>query len=88
MNYRVIAFGSNGYGFWNEPKVFVTPEIAIKTGHQCLGSEEVYGFVLVEVNHEDWRVMYECSYGCEYTVYMNQWGSIKVKKGRDNIVLV
>jgi hypothetical protein len=47
----------------------------------------VYGYVIVKVNHDSWQVMNETVYGVDYTVYEHN-GSIRIKEGKDTIVLV
>lgn len=85
--FKLIVIGENEYGFWTEPLICPTLESAYRTGNQCCGGKDVYGYVIVKVEHECWTVVSESVYGCEYTVYEHN-GRIGVKKGRDNIVLV
>lgn len=77
--YKLIVFGESEYGFWNEPNIYRTPELAITTGQNCIGGKDVAGFVVVEVTHEDWRVLYETS-TMPISVSCNHLGSIKVSR--------
>lgn len=87
MNYRVIAFGENEIGFWNEP-----------TFHSNLENARIYyskvinanlpgflGAVLVEVNHEDFRVLNRVgstSYEVTYS-----FGVCRVKNKKQELVV-
>lgn len=85
--YKLIVIGENEYGFWNEPLICVSLDRAYHLGNHACQSEEVYGYVIVKVEHETWTVVSESVYGCDYTVYEHN-GIIKVKKGTDRIVMV
>lgn len=85
--FKLIVLSENEYGFGTDSDIHLTLESAYRTGNQCCGSKDVYGYVIVKVEHDSWTVVSESVYGCEYTVYEHN-GRINVKKGRDRIVLV
>ena len=59
MNYRVIAFGEDENGFWNEPTFHSKLQDACEYYGKVVNSNspDFLGVVLVEVNHEDFRVL-------------------------------
>lgn len=78
--YKLIAFGENEYGFWNEPMICMKLETAYHYGEIAAQKEDTYGYVILEVNHEDWRIINQTVYGCDIEVYCTPQGNIKVKK--------
>ena len=57
--YRVIGFGENENGFFNEPVFASTKEKAFNLYDEFYRNPEIQGAVLIESQHEDWRVIYE-----------------------------
>lgn len=62
-------------------------EYAYMVGHGVLSHPDVYGYVIVKVNPDSWQVINETVYGVDYTIY-EQNGSIKIKEGKSNLVLI
>jgi hypothetical protein len=77
--YRVIGFGENEIGFFNEPAFCSTIGYACGIYDAHLQNSEMNGAVLIRVNHEDWEVIQEFS---EYdiSVVCNHFGGFKVAR--------
>lgn len=87
MNYRVISFGSNGYGFWNEPTFHSKFQDACErfaTMANCQ-NPEFLGAVLVEVNHEDFKVLHRVGPDCYEVTY--NFGVVRVKNKEKELVV-
>lgn len=67
--------------------VVPTLECAYRTGQDVTEHPDVYGYVIVKVNPDSWQVINETVYGVDYTIYEHN-GSIRIKEGKDKIVLV
>ena len=85
--FKLIILGENEYEFWTDQLITHTLASAYSTGESILGAENVYGYVIVRIEHDSWSVVGECVYGCDYTVYEHN-GKVSVKKGRDRLVMV
>ncbi len=86
--YKAIVLGENEYEFFTDSHVFVSLESAFRDCQNILGAENIYGYVIVKVTEDDWTVVHESVYGCDYTVYCDENGTIKVEKGRSQIVII
>lgn len=77
--YRVIGFGHYEHGFFNHPAWRSNLESAIVAFSHFYQDPEMEGAVLIEVNHEDWKVIRE--FGTEgYSVEYGVLGNFKVIK--------
>ena len=77
--YRVIGFGSNGIGFFNEPAFCSTIGYAqgFFEGHK--NDPEMTGAVLIKVDHETWEVIDE--FGTENTsIVYGPLGGFRVER--------
>ena len=48
--------------------VCMSLESAYRTGNQCCGADNVYGYVITKHEEDSWSVVSESVYGCNYTV--------------------
>jgi hypothetical protein len=78
--FQTIVIGEDDNGFYNEPTLHSTQRAADRWGRDMLVGASVYGYVIVKVDHESWTVVDENVYGCEYSVYHDGYGFVKVKK--------
>jgi hypothetical protein len=85
--YKLIILGEGEYEFFTDSKICMSLESAYRTGNQICEADNIYGYVIVEIQDDTWRVISESVYGCDYTVYEHN-GVINVKKGADRIVMV
>ena len=86
--YKTFVLYSNSLNeFTVESCINPTLESAYRCGENVLSDESVYGYVIVKVEQDSWTVINETVYGVDYTIYEHN-GSIRIKEGRDNIVLV
>ena len=77
--YRVIAFGDYEHGFYNRPLFVSNKQAAYNEYQNFIADPEVDGCVLIEVQHENWRVIEE--FGTEDTsVIYGPLGNFKVAK--------
>ena len=77
--YRVIGFGTNDHGFFNAGRFFSKPFDAINEYIDFMHDPEMDGAVLLEVNHESWRV--DSEFGTDgYCVVYGPVGNYKVEK--------
>lgn len=60
---------------------------AYRVGTALCWFEHVYGYVIVEVMGDSWKVISESVYGADYAIY-EQNGVVKIKEGRPATVLV
>lgn len=86
MNYRVVVYGQNEYGFWNQPVFHSELNDAVKHYVDVVFDqpEGFLGVVLVEVDHEDFRVLNRV--GEEYEVVYN-FGVLRVANRQKEEVL-
>lgn len=89
--FRLIVLSTNSFGeFGTDSLVCPNLEYAYRVGNDCCQSEDVYGYVIIKMMKDTWQVVTDvskCVYGCDYTIYEHN-GIVKVKEGRDKIVLV
>ena len=78
--YRVIGYGEAGYGFFNQFHFSSTRASAMNTFLNLVADPEMDGAVVVEVNHEDWRVIDEFDSGYPVSVAYGPLGTFKVQK--------
>ena len=77
--YRIIGFGNNEHGLFNQFHWGHTISSASETYSELLHDPEMDGVVMIRVNHESWEVILEC--GTEgYTVEYGPLGNFKVTK--------
>lgn len=76
-NYRVVYFGNTEYGFWNNPRFFseLNDALAFYQDESIIAD----GCVLIQCNHEDWKIIREWS--CyDYEVYLGTVNNFRVRK--------
>jgi len=78
--YRIIGYGEANYGFFNQFNFASTYESALKDYDRLLKDPEMDGAVVIEVNHEDWRVLDEFKSCYNVSVVYSALGTFKVKK--------
>ena len=77
--YRIIGFGDNEHGFFNQFAFSSSVGYAYGIYQAHIADPEMDGAVLIEVNHEDWRVIEE--FGTEgVSVVYGPLGNFKVEK--------
>lgn len=87
-NYRVIGFGTNEHGFFNQFAYCGSIGYACGIYNAHLQDPEMDGAVIIRVNHETWEVIQEfCSESYPYSVEYGVAGTFKVKKS-PNLVMV
>ena len=86
--YKLIILGENDYDeFFTDSTICVTLSSAYRTGNAIYSGHGIYGYVIVEIQDDTWRVICERVYDCEYTIYEHN-GVVGVKKGADKLVMV
>lgn len=87
MNYRVIAFGESENGFWNQPTFHSNFEDARNYYCKVVNSlkPDCLGVVLVEVNHEDFKVINRVGLNLYEVTY--NFGVVRVKNKKQEIVV-
>lgn len=87
--FRLIILSANSFGeFGTDSLVCSNLEYAYRVGNDCCQSENVYGYVIVKMmKNNTWQIITETVYGVDYTIYEHN-GDVRVKEGRDKIVLV
>jgi hypothetical protein len=58
-NYRVIGYGRNEHGFFNEPAFCSTIGYAKGIYNAHISDPEMDGAMIIEVKHEEWKVIQE-----------------------------
>ena len=86
-SYRIIGYGEKDYGFFNQFYFESKEQHAYIVYQACLSDPELDGAVLIEVNHEDWRVIEEFDSGYPVSVAYGPLGNFKVTKS-PKLVLV
>lgn len=77
--YRVIGFGKNEHGFFNQFAFCSSIGYACGIYDSHLQDPEMDGAVIIRVNHEDWEVIQEfCSENYPYSVVYGPLGTLKV----------
>ena len=84
--YRIIGFGEANYGFFNQFNFSSTIAGAEKDYQRLLEDPEMDGAVVIEVNHEDWRVINEFRTYPVSIVY-TALGTFKVEKAPEYVIL-
>jgi hypothetical protein len=86
MNYRVVVYGQSEHGFWNQPAFHSKLNNAVKHYTEVVFDqpEGFLGVVLVEVDHEDFKVLNRV--GEEYEVIYN-FGVLRVSNKQREVVL-
>lgn len=78
-NYRIIGFGHNEHGFFNQ-FVFRSDLSSARIAYSHFWQDpEMDGAVMIEVNHEDWQVLHEFN-TIGYSVEYGPCGTFKVVK--------
>jgi hypothetical protein len=77
--YRIIGYGEADYGFFNQFHFESVKQHAYIVYQACIADPELDGAVLIEVNHEDWRVIEEFGTYLVNVVY-GPLGNFKVQK--------
>ena len=77
--YRVIGFGTNEHGFFNEFAFCSTIGYACGIYDAHLQDPEMDGAVIIRVNHEDWEVIQEFG-TIPYSVVYGPLGTFKVER--------
>jgi hypothetical protein len=85
--YKLIILSQGEYEFCTDSLICVTLEYAYREANYVCETNDVYGYVIVEVQDDSWRVIAESVYGCDYTVFEHN-GVISVKEGADRLVMV
>ena len=86
--YKTFVLWNNSLNeFSVESCVNPTLESAYRCGENVLSDEKVYGYVIVKIDNDSWTIVNKTVYGVDYTIYENN-GSIRIKEGKDSIVLV
>jgi hypothetical protein len=85
--YKLIILGQGVYEFFTDSTICMSLESAYRRGNQIASGENIYGYVIIEIQDDTWRVISESVYGCNYTVYEHN-GVVSVKEGKDRIVMV
>jgi hypothetical protein len=85
-SYRVIGFGNYQHGFFNQPHFRLSYTEAMCEYETFMCDPEFEGAVLIEVQHETWRVIEE--FGTEgYSVEFGPVGNFKVSKSPDLVIV-
>ena len=86
ITYRIIGFGINGHGFFNQFHWSSNTHEALLIYSELVEDPEMDGAVLIEVEHETWEVTRE--FGCyPYNVECGPMGNYKVTNS-ENLVLI
>jgi hypothetical protein len=85
--YRIIGYGVANHGFFNQFNFASTFASAMNDYRNLVADPEMDGAVLIEVNHEDWRVIEEFDSGYAISVVYGPLGTFKVERA-PQLVLV
>ncbi len=77
--YRIIGYGHANHGFFNQFHFSSTLKGAEEDYQQLLEDPEMDGAVVIQVNHEDWRVLNEFG-SYPVSVVYSALGTFKVQK--------
>lgn len=84
--YRIIGFGTNQHGLFNQFHWGHDISSASETYSELLHDPEMDGVVLIRVNHESWEVILE--YGTEgMSVVYGPLGNFKVLKAPELVMV-
>ena len=79
--YRVIGFGNNEHGFFNQFAFSSSIGYACGVYNDHLQDPEMDGAVIILVNHEDWEVIQEFnSESYPYSVVYGPLGNFKIER--------
>ena len=78
--YRVIGYGHANAGFFNQFNFASSYQRAMCDFQNLIADPEMDGAVLIEVNHEDWRVIEEFDSGYPVSVEYGPLGNFRVEK--------
>lgn len=78
--YRIIGYGEADYGFFNQFHFSSSRASAMNTYLNLVADPQMDGAVVIEVNHEDWRVIDEFDSGYAISVVCRHFGGFKVEK--------
>ena len=84
--YRVIGFGENENGFFNQPSFCSTIGYACGIYDSHLQDPEMGGAVIIRVRHESWEVIQEFSAYPIEIVYSGM-GTVKVEKAKKLVMV-
>lgn len=77
--YRIVAFGYAEHGFFNRPLYKAKEQWAYMSYQNCVADPDIDGAVLIEVQHETWKVIEE--FGTEgYSIGCGPHGNFTVRK--------
>jgi hypothetical protein len=85
-NYRIIGYGHANYGFFNQFNFSSTLKGAEEDYQRLLEDPEMDGAVVIEVNHEDWRVINEFG-NYPVSVIYSALGTFKVQKAPNYVII-
>ena len=75
-NYRIIAFGENEHGFFNNPVFYWQHAAAVAAWDEFYRDPEYSGAVMIETRHELWEVIKQ--FGTKNVSVVNELGNFKV----------
>ena len=78
--YRVIGYGHANHGFFNQFNFASSYQRAMCDFQNLIADPEMDGAVMIEVNHEDWRVIEEFDSGYPISVVFTEVGTFRVEK--------
>lgn len=84
--YRVIGFGENEHGFFNQFAFTSTIGYACGIYNAHLHDPEMDGAVIIRVKHESWEVIQEFG-EYPYSVVMGPVGNLKVEKAPELVMV-
>jgi len=86
-HYRVIGYGETEHGFYNHFNFFNTYIDAMVTYENHICNPEMDGAVVIEVQHESWRVIEEFDSGYPVSVECGPLGNHKITKSPKLVVV-
>lgn len=79
-SYRIIGYGETANGFFNQPNFASTYLSAMSTYQNLIADPEMDGAVIIEVAHEEWRVIEEFNSSYNISVVYSALGTFRVEK--------
>ena len=86
-SYRIIGYGHANHGFFNQFNFASTYASAMNEYRNLIADPEMDGAVMIEVNHEDWRVIEEFGSGYLISVVCGPLGNFKVTKSPELVMV-
>ena len=84
--YKVIGFGENEHGFFNQKAVSSTFGYAIGIYNSMINDPDYMGAVIIKQYHENWQVIKE--FGTEgMSIECGNFMSFKVSKAPDLVIV-